>query len=252
MMFSAEVPDYETETLLSQYLFFHYGKANQQFPFSLGAADGLNFPKRCAEMALRYADAHKRASALDLGCGVGASTVALSSHFNRVLGLDFSQSFVDAANDLLKTGSRNIQVADEANVFRSFTISLPSDCEAKHISFIQGDAQCLPVEIGCFDLVLACNLLCRLPEPLRLIERLPDLLNKGGTLLITTPLTWLQHLTPESNRIGDTNQSAIEHLHQLFSNRFEFIIQADLPFLIREHLRKYQYGIAQASVWRRL
>ncbi len=251
-MASTEVPDYEAEALLYQYLLFHYGKANQQFPFSLGASDGLNFPQRCAELALQYADSFKRDSALDLGCGVGASAVALSAHFNHVLGLDFSHAFVNAANDLLKTGNRQIQVADEANLSRSFTIALPSDCKPDRVRFVQSDAQCLPAGMRSFDLVLACNLLCRLPEPLRLVERFPDLVNRGGTLLITTPLTWLQHLTPEANRIGDANQSAIDTLRQLLANQFELISQTDMPFLIREHLRKYQYGIAQASIWRRL
>ncbi len=251
-MLSEEVPDYEANSLLSQYLFFHYGKANQQFPFPLGAADGLNFPQRCAEMALQHTDSSRRDCALDLGCGVGASAVALSAHFNRVLGLDFSHAFVDAANGLLKTGSRQIQIADEANLSRSFTIALPTDCKPDRVRFIQGDAQFLPADIGLFDLVLACNLLCRLSQPLHLVERLPSLVNPGGNLLITTPLTWLQHLTPDASRIGNRNQSAIQALRELFVNHFELVTQADMPFIIREHLRKYQYGIAQASIWRRL
>ena len=32
---------------------------------------------------------------------------------------------------------------------------------------------------------------------------------------------------------------------------FDFIAAKDLPFLIREHARKYQWSVAQATIWRR-
>lgn len=39
---------YETDELLHQYLFFHYGTAEDQFPYTFGGSDALDFPKRCA------------------------------------------------------------------------------------------------------------------------------------------------------------------------------------------------------------
>jgi putative 4-mercaptohistidine N1-methyltranferase len=250
-MDSLGAPDYEADSLLSQYLFFHYGKPEEQFPFSFGGADGLGFPQRCAELALTYSDAQKRTSALDLGCGVGASALALSSHFQRVVGLDYSHAFVNAANALLRIGSRMVCVADEANVPRSYQVALPKNAQPDRVGFVQGDAQQLPAEIGSFDLVLACNLLCRLSEPMRLLQRLPDLVNRDGVLFITTPLTWLEHLTPQGQRIGNDQQTALEAMREHFADHFELLTQTDMPFLIREHRRKYQYGIAHASVWRR-
>jgi hypothetical protein len=33
---------------------------------------------------------------------------------------------------------------------------------------------------------------------------------------------------------------------------FERLHEEDLPFMIREHRRKYEYIVAQVSVWRKL
>ena len=38
---------YESDVLLQQYLIFHYGSAEEQFPYAFGGADALDFPKRC-------------------------------------------------------------------------------------------------------------------------------------------------------------------------------------------------------------
>jgi putative 4-mercaptohistidine N1-methyltranferase len=250
-MLDDKSPDYETESLLAQYLFFHFGVPTQQFPFDFGAADGLCFPQRCANLALTYTNPLLRCRAFDLGCGVGAATMTLSAHFEYVLGLDYSHSFIAAAKDLLKTRNRTIIVPGEAKLDDEFCIELPNNCQSSKISFIQGDAMSLPAQMDSFDLVLACNLLCRLSHPLRLIEQFPNLVNQGGILLITTPLTWLDNLTHPGDRIGNPEQTAIGVLSAHFTDQFELIELSDLPFLIREHRRKYQYGIAQASVWRR-
>jgi cyclopropane fatty-acyl-phospholipid synthase-like methyltransferase len=39
-----------------------------------------------------------RTSAIDIGCAVGGASFHLAAHFDTVLGVDFSQSFVNAAN----------------------------------------------------------------------------------------------------------------------------------------------------------
>ena len=32
---------------------------------------------------------------------------------------------------------------------------------------------------------------------------------------------------------------------------FDLVEEADMPFLIREHVRKFQWGISHAAVWQR-
>jgi hypothetical protein len=40
-------------------------------------------------------------------------------------------------------------------------------------------------------------------------------------------------------------------LRAVLEEDFNLIDVRDLPFLIREHARKFQFSVAQASVWRR-
>ena len=41
-------------------------------------------------------------------------------------------------------------------------------------------------------------------------------------------------------------------LTEELSESFKLIHEEDMPFLIREHVRKYQWGCSHATVWKRL
>jgi hypothetical protein len=43
----------------------------------------------------------------------------------------------------------------------------------------------------------------------------------------------------------------LEALRKLLAPHFKLIKRRDLPFLIREHKRKYEFVIAEASSWTR-
>jgi len=100
--------------------------------------------------------------------------------------------------------------------------------------------------------VIACNLICRLPEPARLLRRLPELLKPGGQLFMTTPFTWLEAYTPPANWLGEGAEDSFAGLRKALEPDFALEAQWDMPFLIREHARKFQYSIAQASRWQRI
>ena len=100
------------------------------------------------------------------------------------------------------------------------------------------------------DVVLAANLLCRLPDPRVFLERLPGLVKPGGQLLVTTPFTWLEEFTPRKNWIGAREGSAsADELRRLLEPNFELRFAKDLPFLIREHARKFQWSVAWGTRW---
>lgn len=46
--------------------------------------------------------------------------------------------------------------------------------------------------------------------------------------------------------------SAEQVSNLLKTNGFELLEEFDMPFLIREHRRKYQWGCSHASMWRKL
>jgi putative 4-mercaptohistidine N1-methyltranferase len=243
---------YESYELLQQYLVFHYASAEEQFPYEFGGADALDFPKRCALDGPDFVRLPEEARALDLGCAVGRSSFELARHCAMVIGVDYSQAFIDAANRMQADGCHLATRLDEGSATTRLDLSIHQAIDRSRVSFEQGDAQFIREDIGQFDLVVACNLICRLPEPMRLLERLPKLLKPGGQLFITTPFTWLEEYTPSENWLGDGAQDSFAGLRRALEPSFTLDARWDMPFLIREHARKFQYSIAQASRWLRV
>jgi SAM-dependent methyltransferase len=114
--------------------------------------------------------------------------------------------------------------------------------------FRHGDATHLPADLGCFDRVHAANLLCRLAEPQRLLDRLPSLVMPGGELVLATPCTWLEEFTPPENWPA---AGTLAWLKDALAADFLLLRQAEEPFLIRESARKFQWSQALVTVWRR-
>ncbi|WP_233246177.1 putative 4-mercaptohistidine N1-methyltransferase [Coraliomargarita sinensis] len=243
------VNPYESDELLQQYLVFHYASAEEQFPYDFGGSDALDFPKRCALEGPDPEKLPKGARALDLGCAVGRSSFELARHCSSVIGIDYSQAFIDAANRMQVDGSHPATRLDEGSATTQLNVQVDATIDRSRVSFEQGDAQFIREDIGQFDVVVACNLICRLPEPMRLLQRLPDLLKPGGQLFMTTPFTWLEEYTPSDNWLGDGAQDSFAGLRQALEPEFSLDVRWDMPFLIREHARKFQYSIAQASRW---
>lgn len=236
---------YESPTLLDQYLLFHYA-SEQQIDAPAGAsADWLNFPSRT--VALAPAEA-RVGTALDLGCAVGRSSFELSKTCTSVLGVDFSKSFITAADQLGRCGTLDYRRHDEAHRSTPLVARLPDGCHPERVTFRVGDATALEDGIGSFDLVHAANLICRLPEPLALLNRLSSLVNPGGYLVLTTPCTWLGEFTPPEKW---PDEPTIDWLKTHLGSSFHLLETCDLPFLIRETSRKFQWTTAQGSVWRR-
>lgn len=241
---------YELPKLLGEYLLLHYGDVADVLGGLPGPAEAVGFPVRAVRELLARPVGPR---ALDLGCAVGASTFELSRSCGSVIGIDYSKSFTDAANRMRTAGMESYLKILEGDVTEPAVARLPDGVNPDRVSFECGDAQELREGLADFDVVFAGNLLCRLQAPTRLINRLPSLVRPGGQLLLTTPLTWLEEFTPRENWIGGTAEAgrSFDALKYLLDPNFTLEHVADLPFLIREHSRKFQYGIAVGSRWRR-
>ena len=77
----------------------------------------------------------------------------------------------------------------EGELSRPDRASIPAAIDRKRVHFEQGDAMNLRHDLGSFDVVLMANLIDRLSDPRRCLERLPGLLNVGGCLVIISPYT---------------------------------------------------------------
>lgn len=248
---------YESDRYLAEYLLFHFGKPEEILPWSFGPVSALGFPRRTAEAVIRHRGAGQAGGrALDLGCAVGASTIALARHFDHVIGLDFSRRFIEAARRLAKGEKLPYERADEGGLRTPLVAEADLPLPGGTAEFFQGDAMDLPDEWADFDAVHAANLLCRLPEPMRLVDRFPRLVRPGGLLVLATPCTWMEEFTPKTAWLGGFQENGhpvrtIERLRALLSADFGELETTDEPFLIREHARKFQWSVAQLSVWKR-
>jgi len=131
---------------------------------------------------------------------------------------------------------------------------VPAEVNRRRVSFEQGDAQALRPDLGTFDVVLMANLVDRLPDPRRCLGSLPSLVRTGGQLILTTPCTWLEEYTARPNWLGGFEENGrpvrtLQTLQALLAPHFTLARTLDLPFLIREHARKFQWSVAQATVW---
>lgn len=251
---------YESEILLDWYLLFHYGSPDQildgvPLPREAFPPAALEFPLRTVEFFQRADSLPRRSSeepvrALDLGCAVGRSSFALEEGFaDEVIAIDFSRRFVETAEAIRDGRIPSCRRYSEGHLSERITLDFEVPPTPGRIRFEVGDAMTLRDDLGVFDLVHAANLLCRLPRPQLLLERLPDLVRPGGLLVLATPATWMEEYTPREHQPpGPT----LDYLREHLGGGFEFLEAEELPFLIREHARKIQLSTAQTSLWRRV
>lgn len=241
---------YESDVLRDWYLLFHFGTADEIL-HGVGF-DTSGLPERCLEFPVTTVEAAgtkgSAGRALDVGCAVGRSSFELSRIYEEVTGIDFSQSFVDVAEEIRRGQSPVYRRYSEMHLSDELIARRPDGVNPDRITFEQGDAMSLREDLGSFDLVHAANLLCRLPEPKRFLDRLPALVNPGGRFVIATPATWLEEYTPVENR---PSGSTLDYLKEHLEDEFIFLGERELPFLIREHKRKLQVSTSQTSVWER-
>ncbi|HEY5704577.1 MAG TPA: putative 4-mercaptohistidine N1-methyltransferase [Terrimicrobiaceae bacterium] len=243
---------YESGKLLAEYLLFHYGSEEAIFGQLPAPRDACDFPVRCVYELVDFAALSPRARALDVGCAVGRSSFELGRFCAEVVGIDLSESFIQAARILQDKGALSFEVPAEGDICDVLQVRVPEGLDRERVRFQLGDATKLPDGLGTFDLVLAANLICRLPEPRLFLRRLSQLVNPGGQLLLTTPFTWLEEFTSRAEWLGGRREEGIrsrEALKGILDPNFELQLMRDLPFLIREHERKFQYGIALGGRW---
>lgn len=254
---------YESAQMLDDYLLLHYGTAGEQMPFAGGPRDACGFPARCADWlidgAREFGAPLERA--LDIGCAVGGASFALARAYREVQGMDLSRAFIDAAEQLKREGERPYQCRDEGELGHALSARIDPEIDRQRVSFRQADACSLPAELVDFDGVLIANLLCRLPSPRALLGRLGGhrgLVRLGGMLALFSPYSWLEQFTPRGAWLGgyaDRHgpvRSADTVKALLGADGFELRREDEVPLLIREHARKYQYIVTQATLWQRV
>lgn len=273
---TAPEPDnvYETDDSLNMYLGLHYpssGVSDGVDPIlshSNSPVHGTRFPQRVAELLLSLKPESTSNSALDVGCSVGGASFELAKHFGTVDAFDFSESFVNAAKRMQNQEEISFRIPVEAELYEDVVAKhedgVTSDVASK-VNFFTGDA-CKLQEmsqqgtLSSYDGVIMSNLLCRLPDPMACLNGLNGIVNKGGVVVMVTPFSWLTEFTPRSKWLGGfydpVSKDPIRSkdvLKQIMEDRgFEKIHEDEMPLVIREHQRKYQYIVSEATGWRKV
>ena len=247
---------YESDRLLGEYLLFHYGWPEEVLPYAFGPVGGLDFAVRVVTECIAPERLPHGARALDLGCAVGRSSFELARWCREVVGIDFSHRFVAAADTLRIEGALSYERTEEGDLTTRCEARVPTGIDRHRVRFEAGDACDLRPDLGRFDAAILVNLLDRLPRPRRCLDRLPDLLNPGGQLVIASPYTWLADYTPREQWLGGYSRAGQEvrgfdTVREILEPNFEFVRTVELPFLLREHARKFQWSVSLAGIWHR-
>ena len=244
---------YETEDQLNEYLVFHYADPEQVLPWEFGPVQALGFHARLAA-CLDVSRLPENARGLDLGCAVGRTSFELSRFCAEVVGIDYSHAFIDAAERIRSSGEVSFVLKREGQLGDRTTVPLSNAVHPERISFRHGDAEALDETIGRFDAITFANVLDRLPHPRRVLENLAAIANPGAQVVICSPFTWWDEFTRPEERLGGFVRNGEEVTSQdtissILERDFELETNLDLPFLIREHERKYHFSVAQTGIW---
>ena len=242
---------YEHDELVNQYADFQYGETY------FGVE---NFALKMAELAIEHSKNTPQHRALDIGCATGRCSFELANVFEEVTGIDFSARFIQVAVNLQEKGMVNFEQKVEGEIYNSLSKNINdfsfSDVKER-VEFWQGDACNLKAHFAGYDLILGTNLIDRLYEPKLFLEKIHERLNEDGILILTSPYTWQEESTKKEFWLGGfkndkgEDQYTLEGLKNILEANFELIETQDVPFIIRETVRKFQHTLSQMSVWKK-
>lgn len=237
---------YETERYLHEYLLFHYGQPKELCPFKLIPNELLRFHERIREECLLPILHSDHARGLDIGCAVGRFTLELSRLADEVIGIDNSERFILSARKIVKRNEMKVRIQEFGSQFTTRRLAFPKGTRPSRVHFQVGDAQNLgSVAKRPFHIVAAINLICRLPSPTAFLRQLPGLVLTGGQLVIASPFSWFKEYTPRREWLTSAD------VQEALAPHFRLQLHRDIPFVIREHRRKYQLVISEVMTFKR-
>eukprot|EP00434_Breviolum_minutum_P034278 symbB.v1.2.030332.t1/scaffold3406.1/size57470/4 len=144
-------------------------------------------------------------------------TFGLSQHFQSVTGIDLSMAFIEVCSTLQRR--RAVPYAlpgtssfDETKVKAAIVGKrlCPERCNflcVDAMEFLQTGAK--------FDLILACNVLCRLSQPRDWLAMLPKCLAPEGVVVLVNPYAWLEAWTVKEDWLGHSSEESSTTLNNI-------------------------------------
>jgi|SRR5579872_89439 len=173
---------YEQAALLDNYIRSQYG------PFLLSdpCYQSESFYQLLISTVSKYIDS--QTLALDVGCATGRLVFEFAKMgAKKSVGIDSSKIFIKFCREIQK-GIKEIK------------FDVPQKNAAE---FIQNDFLSASLSKNSFSLVSCVNVLDRVVNPAALVQKIFELLQKNGILLLVDPYDWALSPTPKRLRVSD-------------------------------------------------
>ncbi len=182
---------YETEEVVSSYLWSQYGELlnDEQASTAYSAWAGLMQPQG--------------GIALDAGGAVGRFAFEVSARCDFVIGIDTSQAFIQTARRLMRERSLAVPLKDEGLLRREVVITLPEAWQSGRVEFLVANALALPFRRKTFSLFASLNLVDKVPSPMRHLQEMSRVTaDRNAQLLLSDPFSWSTDVAPVEEWLG--------------------------------------------------
>jgi tocopherol O-methyltransferase len=194
---------------------------------------------------------------LDVGCGIGGSTLYLTEKFGDVLGNNLSDERVD--RDSTRSGGRSNQTGDRiaaAGITLSPVQAKRAAERAKiagmesNVNFLVADALNMPFADESFDLVWSLESGEHMPDKIKFLQECCRVLKPGGTLIFAT---WCHRPVGEvAGELTDAERKELAEIYRVYALPYvislpEYAdIARSLPFA---SVREADWSKAVAPFW---
>jgi len=188
---------YETDEVVSSYLWSHYGDllGDEQASRAYATWAGLMRPQS--------------GIALDAGGAVGRFTFAMGSCCDFAIGIDTSLAFIRAARQLMRERSLVVALKDEGMLRREVTIRLPETWPSERVEFVVANALALPFRHNTIGLFSSLNLVDKVPSPLQHLQEMNRVTrDRRAQFLLSDPFSWSVEAAPMEAWLGGKTEGA--------------------------------------------
>lgn len=229
---------YETEEVVSSYLWSHYADLFSDPE----ATDAYNRWAALIKTGLGFA--------LDAGCAVGRFAFELARKKSSVVGFDISRSFIRKARELLVNRGIEFSLKEEGLITRRQTIELPSTWNTDNLEFIVADARLLPFAGGAFSSISSLNIVDKLPKPLEHLAEMNRVASQfQSEFLVSDPFSWSSEVADAKDWLGGVGEGRnagrgldnLEYiLKQTFNPPWYVEERGSVWWKIRNHANHYE------------
>ncbi|BBD57920.1 type 11 methyltransferase [Nostoc sp. HK-01] len=178
------------------------------------------------EEILRWADVETATNILDVGCGIGGSSLYLAEKFHaRATGITLSP----------------VQAARATERAQEMLLNLRS-------KFLVADAQAMPFADDSFDLVWSLESGEHMPDKTKFLQECYRVLKPGGTLIMAT---WCHRATDETPLTAD-EQKHLQDIYRVYCLPYVISLpeyEAIAHQLPLKNIRTADWSVAVAPFW---